>query len=82
MHTSPPPPTIINIYDSSPSKKTINNITLSDHSKTLREMDGFLKIYQRTKDKSNHPQPLKSKTTSPPMKIMIIHTLTNTTTNA
>ena len=43
---------------------------------------GFLKIHQRTKDKPNHPQRLKSKTTSPPMKIMILHTPTNTTTNA
>ena len=38
MITSPPQPTIIDISDLSPSKKIINNITLLNHPKTLREM--------------------------------------------
>ena len=40
MRISPPPSNAMDIFDSSTLKKTIDNVDLLDHPKTLRGMGG------------------------------------------
>ena len=82
MIPSLPPPTAIDISNSSPLMKPTNSVNPLNHTKTLREGGGSLKILQTTKYRPDHTQPLKSKTTSSFMKLMIILTPKNTTANS